>query len=104
MSDLETQSRSTGFTYKYQGAGPTQGVQAIIYVYNLRVKNVPTRLQSPMLAQIRQLTRREILQQAEMQSLIARPVFGNTLSLARMGAFIQAAWEQSQWLTGLPQR
>jgi hypothetical protein len=81
VSDFETQSPGMGFGYKYQGLGPTQGVQAIIYVYNLRVKDVPTSLQSPMLAQIRQLTRREIAQEAEMQSLIARPVFGNTLTM-----------------------
>jgi hypothetical protein len=80
-SDYETQSPGMGFGYKYQGLGPTQGVQAIIYVYNLRVKDVPTSLQSPMLAQVRQLTRREIAQEAEMQSLIARPLFGNTLRI-----------------------
>jgi hypothetical protein len=92
-SDFETQSPGMGFGYKYQGLGPTEGVQATIYVYNLRVKDVPTSLQSPMLAQIRQLTRREIAQEAEMQSLIARPVFGNTLRMDSEQGSLEALFD-----------
>jgi hypothetical protein len=81
VDDYETQSPGLGFGYRYRGIGPTQGVEAIIYVYNLRVKQVPTDLQDSMLTQIRQMTRAEIAHQAQVQSLFARPVFGDTLSL-----------------------
>ena len=91
--DYESQTPGMGFGYRYQGAGPALGVEAIIYVYNLRVKDIPKELNSPMLTQIRQLTRREITQQAESQSLFARQVFGNTLRMPGPTGNIEALFD-----------
>ena len=93
VDDYESQTPGMGYGYRYQGAGPALGVEAIIYVYNLRVKDIPTDLNSPMLTQIRQLTRREIAQQAESQSLFARQVFGNTLRMQGPNGSIEALFD-----------
>jgi hypothetical protein len=93
VRDYEAQSAGMGFGYHYQGVGPIQGVDAVIYVYNLRVQSVPPDLQSPMLAQIRQMTRREIAHQAELQSLVARPVFGDTLKMQVEGRSLEALFD-----------
>jgi hypothetical protein len=93
VHDYEVQSAGMGFGYLYQGHGATQGVDAIVYVYNLRVQSIPTDLKSSMMAQIRQMTRREIAHQAELQSLRPRPVFGNTLKMESEGRPMEALFD-----------
>jgi hypothetical protein len=77
----EALAAGLGVSYRYSGRASAKGCEVVIYIYNLKVREVPSDLQHPMLSQIRHLARLEIAQQGERESWSLRPIFADVLAV-----------------------
>lgn len=93
VTDYETQAPGLGFAYRYRGAGAASGTNFVLYVYNLRLAQIPSDLADPKFGQIRQMTRQEIAQTARSRDLSPRSVAGGTLSFGEAPAQRQALFD-----------